>query len=100
MQSNAAFSFVVLGLILGLATLALPASAAAPTQRPEEQREFWDKFDHKDWSAAIDEARKLVDAARPGAGQQPLVLANALTLLGNAQLNGGDKTNAEASYRE
>src|SRR4029453_4168480 len=42
----------------------------------------------------------VVEAARPKAKQQPLALANALTLLGNAQLSSGDKVNAEASYRE
>lgn len=102
MQSlNPVVPVVTLSLMLSFATLLFPAAAAPPPlKRPEAQQEFWSRYDKKDWSAAIDEARRLVEAARADAKQQPLALANALTLLGNAQLSGGDKASAEASYRE
>ncbi len=98
--SNPLFQAVRLGVLLGLTLQLVPAAAAAapPPQRPESQQEFWARYDQKDWSAAIEEARQLVEQAR--ATSQPQQLANALTLLGNAQLSGGDKINAETSYRE
>lgn len=83
--------------LLGLTSLI--ANAAPPLPRPESQQEFWALYDKRDWSAAIEEARHLVEQARANA-RDPMQLANALTLLGNAQLSGGDRANAEASYRE
>src|SRR5688572_9215987 len=98
-SSNPVVPVVTLSLMLSFATLLFPAAAAPPPpKRPEAQQEFWSRYDKKDWSAAIDEARRLVEVARADAKQQPLALANALTLLGNAQLSGGDKASAEASY--
>lgn len=84
--------------LLGL-TGSIAATAAPSPPRPESQQEFWARYDKKDWSAAIDEARHLVEQARTNAGE-PMRLADALTLLGNAQLSSGDRANAEASYRE
>lgn len=90
---------VRLGVLLGLTTLMVPAAAAPPPlKRPEAQQEFWASYDKRDWTAAIEQARSLVEKAR--ASNQAEQLANALTLLGNAQLSGGDKVNAETSYRE
>lgn len=77
----------------------IAAHAAPVPPRPESQQEFWARYEQKDWSAAIDEARHLVEQARANASDQ-MQLANALTLLGNAQLSSGDRVNAEASYRE
>ena len=97
--SNPLLQAVRLGLLLGLTTVLVPAGAAPPMpQRPEAQQEFWASYDKRDWSAAIEEARRLVEQAR--AKSEPEALANALTLLGNAQLSGGDRVNAEISYRE
>lgn len=97
--SNPLLQAVRLGVLLGLTTLLIPAEAAPPLpKRPEAQQEFWASYDQRDWAAAIEEARHLVEQAR--ARHQPEQLANALTLLGNAQLSGGDKVNAETSYRE
>lgn len=83
--------------LLGLTSLI--GNAAPPPPRPESQQEFWALYDKRDWSAAIEEARHLVEQARANPRDQ-MPLANALTLLGNAQLSGGDRANAEASYRE
>lgn len=100
-SSSPVLRAVTLSVLLGLSVLLVPAIAAPPPpQRPESQQEFWARYDKRDWSAAIEEARRLVEQARGEAKTQPLALANALTLLGNAQLNGGDKVNAETSYRE
>lgn len=87
---------VLLGL--GAVTATSFSDAAAPPRRPAAQQEFWAHYDKKDWGAAIEEAQQLVDRARANA--EPLALVSALTLLGNAQLSGGDKVSAEASYRE
>lgn len=100
MQSNPLFPRLALGLILGLVTATSFSDAAGPPLRPEAQQEFWARYDKKDWGAAIDEAKRLVDVARVNAKQDPQTLSTALTLLGNAQLSGGDKVSAEASYRE
>lgn len=96
-SSNPLLSAVTLSALLGLITFA--NAAPPPAQRPESQQEFWARYDRKDWSAAIEEAHRLVEQARLASGR-PLELAGALTLLGNSQLSSGDKVNAEASYRE
>jgi len=98
-SSNLVVPGLALSLLVGLAT-SFHAAAAPPPPRPVAQQEFWADYDKKDWSAAIDEAKRLVDQARINAKQDPLALSTALTLLGNAQLSGGDKISAEASYRE
>lgn len=89
---------MTMSALLGL-TSAIAANAAPSPPRPESQQEFWARYDQRDWSAAIDEARHLVEPARANASD-PMQLANALTLLGNAQLSSGDRANAEGSYRE
>ncbi|HEY0940611.1 MAG TPA: energy transducer TonB [Steroidobacter sp.] len=92
---------VALSLLLSLATISVKTADAAPVPpRPESQQEFWARYDKRDWSAAIDEARRLVQQASEHAKEQPLELAKALTLLGNAQLSSGDKASAEPTYRE
>lgn len=85
-----------------LVTLVLSTAAAlsSPGDRPESQQEYWAQFERRDWTAAIEAAAALVTAARETAAQQPLDLANALSLLGNAQFGAGDYVSAEASYRE
>jgi len=101
-SSNPVVPTLALSVLVGLGamTTASVSDAAAPPRRPVVQQEFWAHYDKKDWGAAIQEATQLVDRARANAGQQPLALVTALTLLGNAQLSGGDKVSAEASYRE
>ena len=102
-SSNPLVPGVALSLLLalgGLTTSSFSQAAAPPAPRPVAQQEFWAHYDKKDWGAAIEEARQLVDQARANAKQDPLALSTALTLLGNAQLSGGDKVSAEASYRE
>ncbi len=100
-SSSPLLKAVTLSVLLGLATSLVPVEAAPPPpQRPESQQEFWARYDKRDWSAAIEEARQLVQRANEHAKAKPQELATALTLLGNAQLSGGDKVNAEVSYRE
>ena len=84
--------------VLGFTALAV--HAAAPPPRPESQQEYWAQFDRRDWSAAISAAEKLVAAAREKTPPQPLALAEALSLLGGAQLSASDYVNAEAAYSE
>jgi TonB family protein len=89
------------GALFGLVSMAGPAAwPASADHRPPSQQEYWAQLDRRDWDSAIQAAQKLVDAARAQAAQQPLVLAEALTLLGNAQLNKADYANAQTSFLE
>jgi cytochrome c-type biogenesis protein CcmH/NrfG len=100
-SSNPVILRLALSLALGFGALAATSfSNAAAPPRPAAQQEFWAHYDKKDWGPAMEEAQRLVAQARADAAQQPLALSTALTLLGNAQLSGGDKVSAEASYRE
>lgn len=99
-SSSPLLQAVTLSVLLGLTLSLVSVEAATPPPRPESQQEFWARYDKRDWSAAIEEARSLVQRANEHAKDKPQELATALTLLGNAQLSGGDKVNAEVSYRE
>lgn len=80
---------------------ALPAAQAAePPHRPESQQEYWAQVDRRDWSAAITAAEQLVAAARENAKQQPLALAEALSLLGNANYGAKNYEAAEKAFTE
>lgn len=86
-------------LLCWLGVAAANEGAAAP-DRPESQQEYWAQFDRRDWTQAVAEANRLVEAARQEAAEKPFALAEALALLGNAHLGGGDHVNAEAAYAE
>ena len=77
-----------------------PAEAAETPHRPESQQEYWAQIDRKDWSAAVAAAEQLVAAARTAATQEPLALADALTLLGNAQLGARNFDAALTAFNE
>jgi TonB family protein len=79
--------------------IASNAFSAIGSDRPESQQEYWAQLDRRDWSAAIAAAEKLVTAARADE-DKPLVLSDALTLLGNAHLGAADYASAEAAYGE
>jgi TonB family protein len=81
------------------ATLRVTEAAETP-HRPESQQEYWAQIDRKDWSAAVAAAEQLVAAARSTAAQQPLALAEALTLLGNAQFGARNFDAAETAFNE
>lgn len=76
------------------------ARAADAPRRPESQQEYWAQVDRKDWSAAVAAAEQLVAAARERAAQQPLTLAETLSLLGNAQFGAKSYDAAEAAFTE
>lgn len=79
------------------------ASAATPVQPvppPSWQQEYWARVDDHDWDAAIASAQQLVAAARPATAATGLRLAEALSLLGSAQLSKGDFVSAEAAFAE
>ncbi len=84
------------GLLVGLAA----AQATEAPRRPESQQEYWAQVDRKDWSAAVTAAELLVEAARARTSQEPLALAEALSLLGNAQFGAKDYIAAEKSFTE
>jgi len=90
-------------LCVVVATLlaAFPAAQAAEAPpRPESQQEYWAQVDRKDWSAAITAAEQLVASARERVKQQPLALADALSLLGNAHYGAKDYVSAEKDFTE
>jgi tetratricopeptide (TPR) repeat protein len=74
--------------------------ATGDVERPESQQEYWAQIDERDWDAAAAAAEKLVAAAREKAKEKPLGLAEALSLLGDAQLGKKDYAAAEATYSE
>jgi TonB family protein len=92
-----AFCAVVATLV---AALSAATQAAETPRRPESQQEYWAQVDRKDWSAAVAAAEQLVAAARTHAAQQPLALAETLSLLGNAQYGARNFTAAEAAFTE
>jgi len=68
-------------------------------QLPSEQ-EYWAQFERKDWDQAIFAAERLIEPARMNANIAPLDLADALVLLGEAQLAAKNYLAAEAAYSE
>lgn len=84
----------------GAATLAIASAALTASPYPSAQQEYWTQLEHRDWSAAVTAAEKLVNAARDTAASDPQVLADALTLLGNAQLASRNLPAAEAAFTE
>jgi tetratricopeptide (TPR) repeat protein len=66
----------------------------------QQRAEFDSRKTQPDLSAAIDAARKRVAAARPEANAKPLMLSDALVVLGDAARAGDINTEAEAAYRE
>jgi tetratricopeptide (TPR) repeat protein len=87
-------------LVATLLAAFAPAEAAEAPRRPESQQEYWAQVDRKDWSAAVTAAEQLVTAAREHAAQQPLTLAEALSLLGNAQFGAKNYDAAETAFNE
>jgi TonB family protein len=94
---RAALLSAVLAAAAGLAPF---HEARSAVERPESEQEYWAQVDERDWDAALVAAEKLVIAARANARQQPFELAEALSLLGNAQLGKKDYTAARASFSE
>lgn len=85
------------------ALLVLGASgtqAANNTSHPPSEQEYWAQFERKDWDQAVLAAEKLIEAARLNAVAAPLELAEALTLLGSAQLANRNYVAAEAAFTE
>jgi TonB family protein len=94
------FCVVIVSLLAALVAGLPGARAADAPPRPEAQQEYWAQVDRKDWSAAIAAGEQLVAAARAREPQEPLALAEALTLLGNAQFGAKDYVAAEKAFTE
>lgn len=88
----------VYGAVCLLAFNAASANDAGFVSGDSPKQEYWARFDDKDWSAAVSAAEQLVAAARKEGA--PLPLAEALGLLGSAQLRNADLAGAEASFEE
>ena len=86
------------GAICLFAMNAAGANDAGLVPSDSAKQEYWARFDGKDWSAAVGAAEQLVTAARKEGA--PVPLAEALGLLGNAQLRNADLAGAEASFEE
>jgi TonB family protein len=80
-------------------TCAITSHASSPPGDSQAQQEYWAQVDRQDWSAAAAAAESLVATARDRA-DQPLALADALSLLGDAQLAQADYVAAENAFRE
>jgi TonB family protein len=87
-------------LTLAIALAGMQSWAAEPPRRPASQQEYWSRFDRKDWDAAVKEAELLVAAAREAEPAQPIRLADALSMLGNAQLGKGNYVESENAFAE
>jgi TonB family protein len=94
------FCVVIASLLAALVAGLAAARAADAPRRPEAQQEYWAQVDRKDWSAAIAAGEQLVAAARAREPQEPLALAEALSLLGNAQFGAKDYIAAEKAFAE
>lgn len=64
------------------------------------QQEYWAQIDRKDWDAAIASAQQLLAPLRPATPANALQLAEALLLLGNAQLGKRNLVAAESAFSE
>lgn len=84
--------------LFALEPLASAADEPEPVPLVSAKQEYWARFDGEDWSAAIRAAQALVEQARAEGNAVPL--AEALTMLGNAQLRSADLSGAEASFKE
>lgn len=78
---------------------AAPGWSAQPAVIPPSQQEYWTRFDKQDWDAAVTSAQQLLAAAR-AANAPAEKVAEALALVGNAQLGKKDFVAAEATFSE
>lgn len=87
-----------------LASLLTPCaysnSMQASELRPQSEQDYWSHIESRNWSEAILAAEKIVEAARLNSNEKPLELAEALTLLGSAQVATRNYLAAEAAYAE
>ncbi len=86
----------IASLLICLCPLVAGPSHGA-VERSAAQQEYWAQFDKRDWAAAIKAAEELVAQLRAD-GAPPLELAEALSLLGNAQFGSADYVSAEQSF--
>ncbi len=73
--------------------------AHAEEVRPSAQ-EYWAQVEKRNWDDAIQAAERIIESARREANENPIALADALSLLGNAQLVSRNYIAAEAAYSE
>jgi tetratricopeptide (TPR) repeat protein len=78
-----------------VAAVAIPPAGSVQAIRQEYQAQY----ERLDWTAAATTAQRLVDAAR-AKKTDPLALADALVLLGNAEIGGKNMTGAETHFAE
>lgn len=81
------------------AALGLEIADQEIVSRSSDKQEYWSEIDRGDWNAAVASAQALVAAAR-AKPDAPIELAEALSLLGAAQLRNRDLAGAEASFKE
>ena len=79
---------------------AAPLRAEPAPVAPPSQQEYWAQFDRRDWDAAIASAQQLIAPLRPPTAANGLQLAEALSLLGSAQLGKGNFVAAENAFSE
>lgn len=86
---------------LVLAALTPSAHALdAINERPRSEQEYWTQLESRNWDEAILAAENIIEAARMRSNEAPEELAEALTMLGDAQLGAHNFLAAEAAYSE
>ncbi len=66
----------------------------------DPEQEYWAQVENRDWDQAMLAAERLVEATRVTSSANPEALAEALTLLGNAQLATRNLLGAESAFAE
>lgn len=106
-SATASVAVGIMKTLLGLALCALWAAPLGalelldepPIVLPAAQQEYWSQVDRRDWLEAVKASEALVASARAQA-DQPVKLAEALTMLGNAHLGARDFVAAHAAFTE
>lgn len=70
------------------------------SERDATEQEYRTQIDKRDWDQAIAAAERLVEATRVTSNEAPEQLAEALTMLGSAQLGARNYLAAESAYSE
>lgn len=89
-------------------TKAPVVSSATPAPKPQVlpgspaaiRQEYQAQFEKRDWNGAVSTAQKILDVARTRAKQDPLGLAEALVLLGNAEVGARNMIGAQEHFAE
>jgi len=102
--NRSTYGGIIAGVLLQLGAVGVWAAEPTPLLAPGSplaiKQEYQAQFEKRDWVAATAAAQKLVDAARLREKTDPLGLAEALVLLGNAEAGSKNAILAELHFGE